>query len=237
MSESANSSWSPAVDGDDFDYMPVSPWGPVALVLGIGSLTGLTNSVFGLGLAGVGVAVGLAAVIRLWSGRGVFRGIGFAAVGFAMSTLCLVFGYMKLMHAYETECREGFTRVSFTNQISDYKFVNYPGGRRLHPAVAPFIGQGVFIKGYMWNTMENVGLKDFVFLKDNGECCFGGEPAAYDKMVVYMGTDEDGNPRTTQAYTGLVAVSGTLNANVHATEDEPVYTIDAEIVEEALTPF
>ena len=237
MSESSNSSWSPQADGDDFDYMPVSPWGPVALVLGIASLTGLTNSTFGLGLAGVGVVIGVSAVIRLLSARGAFRGIGFAVTGMLLSVLCLVFGYMKLMHAYETECPEGFRRTSFTDEISEYKFVNYGGARRLHPEVAPLIGQKVFVKGYMWNTMDTVGLTEFVFLKDNGECCFGGKPAAYDKMVVYLGEDEDGVPRTTDAFTCRVAVAGVLKANVNATEDEPVYTIEATLVEEAQTAF
>ena len=74
--------------------------------------------------------------------------------------------------------------------------------------------------------------RTFVFLKDNGECCFGGDPKPYDMMEVRMTGDQ-----TTRAYTGMIAVSGTLNADVRAEEGEPVYIVDADIVEEAQTSF
>lgn len=222
---------------ESFDYTPVSPWGPVALVLGLASLTAFTNSVFGIGLAVVGTLVGIAAVIRMFSVRKVFRGLGFAAAGAALSTSCVVFGSLKLKHAYETECPEGYQRVNFPNEIADYQFVYYRGQRRLHPQVAPLIGQQVFLKGYMWETMDATSVNRFVFLKDNGECCFGGDPKPYDMMEVRLGKDENGNPRTVPVYQGMVAVAGILNADVAAGEDEPVYTVDAHIVEEAKTSF
>ena len=50
----ADSGWANESGNDEFDYVPVSPFGPVALVLGLCSLTGLTNSVFGLVLALIG---------------------------------------------------------------------------------------------------------------------------------------------------------------------------------------
>ncbi len=84
----------------------------------------------------------------------------------------------------------------------------------------------------MWQTQRMEGLTEFVFLKDNGECCFGGDPKPFDMMVVKMADDQ-----TTNAYTGMVAVAGVLHANVHAAEGEPVYTVDATLVEEARTSF
>lgn len=230
--KSDDSEWGTGSDFDDVNYTPVSPWGPVALVLGIASLTGLTNSVFGLGLAAVGVVVGIAAVFLIRSMAGTYKGVGFAAAGAGLSLVCLVLGSFKLSHAYETECREGYRRTNFPKEISDRQFVYYGGVRRLHPDVAPLIGQKVFLKGFMYNTRETTGLKKFVFLKDNGECCFGGDPKPYDMMEVRM----KGN-QTTHAYTGMIAVSGTLNANVRAGEGEPVYIVDADIVEEAQTSF
>ncbi len=84
----------------------------------------------------------------------------------------------------------------------------------------------------MWETQKSEGLESFVFLKDNGECCFGGSPKPFDMMVVNMA---DG--KTTRAFNGMVAVAGVLNANVNAGEGEPVYTVDATMVEEARTRF
>lgn len=232
ISDSPDSDWGSGAEFDDLNYTPVSPWGPVALVLGIASLTGLTNSVFGLGLAAVGVVVGIVAVFLIRSMAGTYKGVGFAAAGTTLSILCLVLGSVKLSHAYETECREGYRRTNFPKEISDRQFVYYRGIRRLHPEVAPLIGEKVFLKGFMYNTQALTGLKEFVFLKDNGECCFGGDPKPYDMMEVRMTGDQ-----TTRAYTGMIAVSGTLHANVRAADGEPVYTVDADIVEEAKTSF
>ncbi|MEZ6127402.1 MAG: hypothetical protein R3C59_01805 [Planctomycetaceae bacterium] len=232
--ESARSAWSNRAQIDEFDYAPVSPWGPVAVVLGIGSLTGLTNSVFGLGLAFVGVVVGIVAFFRIRASSGAVRGTGFAATGMVMALLCLTLGSVKLANAYETECPEGFLRVNFPNEISKKEFVYYGGGaRRLHPDVAKFIGQKVFLKGFMWQTQYDEGLTSFVLLKDNGECCFGGKPKPFDMMVVHMAEGT-----STRAYNGMVAVAGILNANVKAGEEEPVYTLDETVlVEEARTSF
>lgn len=232
MSESSNSSWANDVEFDEFDYTPVSPWGPVALVLGIASLTGLTNSVFGLCIALVGVVLGIAAIFRIRSNGSQVKGTGFAAVGLVMSVLCLTLGSVKLVHAYENECPEGFRRTNFPNEISKHEFIYYGSRRRLSPEVAPLIGEKLFLKGFMWQTQQSEGLTEFVFLKDNGECCFGGEPKPFDMMVVKM---VEG---TTRSYEGrMVAVAGVLNANVNAKEGEPVYTVDATLVEEAQTSF
>ncbi len=233
VSKPAGSGWADNAGSDDFSYVPVSPWGPIAMVFGIASLTGLMNSVFGLVLALFGVIIGLAAFIRIRGSAGAFRGKGFAVSGMTMAFLCLVLGSFKLSHAYQTECPEGYMRVNFPKEISAKEFVYYSGGvRRLHGDVIPFIEQKVFLKGFMWQTQAADGLKEFVFLKDNGECCFGGEPKPFDMMMVTMAGDQ-----TTQAFTGMVAVAGILRANVNAGEGEPVYTVDADIVERAQTAF
>ncbi|MEP3481095.1 MAG: hypothetical protein ABJZ55_17740 [Fuerstiella sp.] len=230
--ETVKSGWSKQTGSDDFNYISTSPWAPVALVMGIASLTALTNSVMGLALAFIAIVVSLVAVIRIRSERDIYRGFGMALCGLLLSTSCLVAGSWKLHYDYHHEVPEGYLRVNFPNEISDYEFVYYGNARRLHQKVAPFVGQKVFLKGYMYNLQKYEGLKDFVFLKDNGECCFGGEPKPFDMMVVSM---PEG--KTTKAFRSMIAVSGTLSADVTAGEGEPVYTIVADRVEEARTSF
>jgi hypothetical protein len=225
------SAWSDSAVRDEFDYTPVSPWGPIALVMGLGGLTGYLG-IFGLGLAFCGILIGLAAIVRIKASAGTFKGMGFAVTGLILSVSNLIFGSLWMAHNYSVECPEGFQRVNFPNEIAAKQFVFYGPQRRLHPDVAPLIGQQVFLKGFMWQTQKSEGITEFVFLKDNGECCFGGEPAPYDMMVVRMA---DG--QTTRAYTGMVAVAGVLNANVNAAEGQAVYTVDASLVEEARTRF
>ena len=183
-------------------------------------------------LAGISIVVGIAAFFRIRAEKGAFKGSGLALGGAILSVLCLSLGTAKMVHAYNTEVPEGYERVNFPKDISAKQFVYYGGIRRLHPDVAPLIGKKVYLKGFMWETKKYTGITDFMFLKDNGDCCFGGKAQPYDMMQVYLG---DG--KSTDASTSMVAVAGILKANVNAGEDEPVYTIDAEIVKDAPTPF
>lgn len=224
--------WSNPVENDDFAYIPMSPWAPISLVTGILSVSALTG-LFGLGLAFFGVLIGLAAFGRIRGAQGAVKGAGLAMIGVLLSGTFLAAGSFKMKHAYDHEVPAGYERVTFTTQIADKKFKFFRGKRRLHDDVAPLIGQKIYIKGYMWQTQRPDGLTDFVFLKDNGDCCFGGKAKPHDMMVVRM---NDG--KTTRSYEGtMIAVAGVLNADVLAGEDDPVYTIDADIVKEAPTPF
>lgn len=231
-SETAETGWAKEAGSDDFKYTSLSPWAPVALVLGVASLMALTNNIFGLIIAFMAIIVCLVAAMQIRRMKDIYRGFGMAMCGLMLSTSCLVAGSWKLHYDYHHEVPEGYLRVNFPNEISKLEFVYFGNSRRLHEKVAPLIGQKVFLKGYMYNLEKLTGLKEFVFLKDNGECCFGGEPKPYDMMVVRM---PEG--KTTDAFRSMIAVSGTLNADVTAGEGEPVYTIDADIVEEARTSF
>lgn len=230
--ETFETGWARDTSSDDFQYTSLSPWAPVALVLGVASLMALTNSIFGLILSFFAIIVCVLAAYQIRSMKDVYRGFGMAMCGLLLSTSCLVAGSWKLHYDYHHEVPEGYLRVNFPNEISKHEFIYYGSSRRLHEKVAPLIGQKVFLKGYMYNLEKLTGLKEFVFLKDNGECCFGGEPKPFDMMVVKM---PEGT--TTDAFRSMISVSGTLNADVTAGEGEPVYTIDADNVEEARTSF
>ncbi|MFN9037833.1 MAG: hypothetical protein ACK5YO_16140, partial [Planctomyces sp.] len=94
--------WSDAEIGDDFDYVPVSPWAPVSLVAGVVSLTALLN-LFGLYLAVFGALVGLAAVLRIRSSLGTVKGQPMAAAGLLLASLSVVGGGYRTAHAYRHE--------------------------------------------------------------------------------------------------------------------------------------
>ena len=47
-------------------------------------------------------------------------------------------------------------------------------------------GQKIFIKGYMYPTQDTRGLKTFLLVKDNAQCCFGGNPKINDMILVTM---------------------------------------------------
>ena len=266
--------WSNADVGDDFDYVPVSPWAPTALCLGLLSLTGFMG-LFGLYIAGFGVFVGIAALSRIRASEGTVKGGMFAAMGLVLSACSLVLGSVRMAHAYSTEVPEGYQRVNFPREIADRQFVYIGGRRKIPPEVAPLLEKKVYLKGFMWATQSTDGLARFILLKDNGECCFGGKPKSHDFVTVTLKSYPDGqrpplaarasgmsdmvldaeqmktwdaefpNQLTTKAFIGMVAVAGVLHADPKAGENgsrddydfAPVYTMDAELVEEAWTRF
>ncbi len=215
---------------DDFDYVPVSPWGPIALAFGVMALSGFVG-MFGLYVALTGTVLGIVAVSQIRAAQGTVKGGMFAWSGLVLSFLSLTLGSTKMAYAYSTECPEGFIRVNFPNDISDKQFL-YTPRRQLHPDVVPLVGQRIFLKGFMWLTQKSEGLTEFILLKDNGECCFGGKAQPYDMMMIKLPEGE-----TTKGYIGMVSVAGVLSVNLNAGEDDAVYTIDASLVEEARTGF
>lgn len=266
--------WGEASDGDDFDYIPVSPWAPISLCLGLLGLTGFIG-VFGLYVAFFGIFIGIAAISRIRASAGSVKGTGIAAVGLILSVLSFSLGSAKMAHAYSTEVPDGFQRVNFPREIAEKQFVTVNGFRKLHPDVASLMGKKVYLKGFMWATQDTEGLTRFILLKDNGECCFGGKPKSHDYIFVTLASFNEGErpplsyrasglsvkeltseekeklkvPKdlqlTTISYLGMVAVAGVVQADVKAGQNgpaedfeyAPVYSMDAELVEEAWTRF
>lgn len=228
--QSGQTGWANGSEIDDFDYVPISPWGPLALAAGVFSLAAYFG-IFGIYLALVATVLGVTGVTQIRKAEGALKGGWFAWCGLVLSSCSLVLGTVRMVHAYSTECPEGFHRVNFPKDISAKQFIYIPQ-RTLHPDVEPLVGQKVFLKGFMWQTQKDEGLTEFVLLKDNGECCFGGKAQPYDMMSIRLQ-----NGLTTRAYTGMVAVAGVLQVNLKAGDNEAVYIIDATMVEEAQTRF
>ncbi len=272
--ESQSNAWGASSEGEDFDYIPVSPWAPIALSLGVFGLTGFIG-VFGLYVAFFGIFIGIAAVTRIRASAGFVKGAGLAVTGLVLSVASFGLGSAKMAHAYSTEVPEGYQRVNFPKDIAEKEFVYVAGHRKLHPDVTPLIGQKLYLKGFMWATQDTEGLTRFILLKDNGECCFGGKPKSHDFIFVKLDSFPEGQrpalsfrssgmsdtklaedakkaieakhdfQLTTRAYLGMVAVAGVLHADMKAggkgpSEDfefAPVYSMDAELVEDAWTRF
>jgi hypothetical protein len=247
MTDAVRRAWTDSEADGEFDYIPVSPWAPIALVMGGLSLTGFMGF-FGLYVAAFSIFVGCAAVMRIRSGGGTVKGMWMACAGLILSTISLTGGSVKMAHAWSTEVPEGYRRVHFPSEIADHQFVYVGGRRKIPPAVAELVGKPLYIKGFMWATQATDGIPRFILLKDNGECCFGGKPKSHDFITVTLKSYPDGarpslasrapgmsdvvltpeqqkafgaqypNQLTTQAFIGMVAVAGVLHADPRAGE-------------------
>jgi hypothetical protein len=81
----------------------------------------------------------------------------------------------------------------------------------LTPQVESLFGQKIRIRGYILPTLRKRGLKQFVLVRDNMECCFGPGAALYDCILVTM---QDG--KTAEFTIRPVAVEGVFDFEQHA---------------------
>ena len=75
----------------------------------------------------------------------------------------------------------------------------------LTPEIEALFDRRIRIRGYMYPTFQQRGLKQFVLVRDNMECCFGPGAALFDCILVKM---NDG--RTADFSVRPVAVEGTF---------------------------
>ena len=91
----------------------------------------------------------------------------------------------------------GYRETTF----DDIKFEQDPAEPFLREMITPRIEQifdrKIRIRGYIYPTLKKHGLKQFVLVRDNLECCFGPGAALYDCILVTMveGTSADYSTR------------------------------------------
>lgn len=235
MSQSvASHSLSMGGQSSSFHYRPVPVAAPVSLCLGICSALALLGP-FGVGVSLMGVAVGWQTLRRIRRAEGELGGRTLARAGFSASLAFLMVGSSLQAYHYRTEVPEGFRRVNFAQEISKPQFViDKLGNQRVPPEVQALAGQKIFLKGYMYPTRQTEKLTEFILVKDNQQCCFGGQPALTDMIHVRL---SDG---LTMDYTdGLVSVAGEFRiADTPPSGPlSPIYVMETTHVGRAATLF
>ena len=217
--------------GGEFNYRPVPILAPVTLFFGACSLIAFLANVVGAFIGLFGIVTGVICLLIIRRANGEMGGKTISKIGLGLSVLCFSAGFLLHWHNYSTEVPEGFQRVHFPSEISKKGFVFENGIRKLHPDVAKLEGKKVFLKGFMYNTMETTGLDKFLMLKDNGKCCFGGDPKPTDMIWIEMqGIKVD-------KHDVMIAVAGVLRCNPNAPEGSSVYMLEASMLEPARTSY
>lgn len=99
----------------------------------------------------------------------------------------------------------------------------------LTPKINELFGERIRIRGYIYPTLKKKGLKQFVLVRDNLECCFGPGAALYDCILVHM---EEG--KTAEFSIRPVAVEGKFSFEEFLDYDgttRAIYRLDGEAVE------
>ncbi|HEY2838867.1 MAG TPA: hypothetical protein VGJ26_06950 [Pirellulales bacterium] len=98
----------------------------------------------------------------------------------------------------------------------------------LTPEVKALDGQNVRIRGFMFPSFKPTGLTEWVLVRDNLQCCFGGNAILYDCIIVDMKPG-----KSTDYTTRPVAVEGKFNIRDWFDLDgvrRAIYHLDGESV-------
>ena len=218
---------------NEFNYRPIPILAPVTLFLGICSFVGLLSMV-GLGVSLFGTIFGAACLVQIRRSKNELSGKIMTRIGFALSLVFLISGSSRLAYTVAVEAPEGHRRVSFYQDISKKGLLTEKGQTSIHPDVMPLDGEKIFLKGFMYPTQQIEGITSFVLVKDNKECCFGGNPKLTDMILVRL---QDGLKTTFS--TDMVSVAGVfrINSDTGLAGLSPVYTLEATLSEVSRSPF
>jgi hypothetical protein len=126
-----------------------------------------------------GVALGIYAWRMVVRRRDELTGVGLAQAGLALSVLFLIAGPARLTYESITEVPPGYDPISYSQLQPD---PDVPG-EIIPPSVQQLEGKRVFIKGYIFPTEQT---KQFLLVRDQGTCCFGGNPKLTDRIQVTL---------------------------------------------------
>jgi hypothetical protein len=147
----------------------------------------------------VGLAVAILALVDIARRPTELTGWPAAVGAAALSTLILAGSLAYHATVYAAELPAGFARLDYTMLQPE------PGDPPdAIPATARAMdGRDVLLKGYMYPGKERRGIALFLLVRDQGDCCFGGNPKISDRVLVRMA-----DPRGIDFSQRLVKIAG-----------------------------
>lgn len=206
----------------DLDYRRTSPMAVLSVFVGLLALLSACL-VYDLGpatvefVSSIGLVAGLQGLsaVRRYDLRG--RGAARAGLGLSVAAVVVGFGINVFQTAFEVPA--GSLRIG-------YEALQPRPGELIPASARELDGKKVFIKGYMYPSSQMTGIREFVLCRDNGTCCFGGQPKLSDMIQVNLK-----EPLALDYQTGLRHVAGTFRVVPNAAAAGPgsvLYRLDAE---------
>ncbi|HEY1783906.1 MAG TPA: DUF4190 domain-containing protein [Pirellulales bacterium] len=169
-------------DDDPFlQYRALSRAAVASLVAGIASLSALLTW-FCLVFPVMGLLLGIYGWRAIRSRPDELAGLSVAKAGLALSALFAIVGPSWLLYQHATEVPGGYERIS-------YEELQPPRGApadAVPTSALALEGKKIFIKGYVYPGREIDGIKTFLLVRDQGDCCFGGNPKITDRIQVTL---------------------------------------------------
>ena len=130
----------------------------------------------------LGIVLGTLAYRTISQRPDEFTGRPLAIGAIVVSAVSLVAGLVTLSRAYAAELPEGYERLNYG------MLQPLPGDP---PAAVPdaarsMDGRNVLLKGYMYPGKQQTDITQFLLVRDQGDCCFGGNPKITDRVLVQL---------------------------------------------------
>jgi hypothetical protein len=172
-----------AVSGE-FDYKPVPVMAPLSLFLAVCAAASLLSP-YAIAIGVAAIVTSVCCLLQIRRSGGDLGGRRLTLTAFALAVLFSISGATWHGYVYATEVPEGYDRLSFSWLAKQAPY--YEDGKlKLADTVLDLDGKQVFVKGYIYPGRQTTGITQFVFLKDTGQCCFGGQPKLSDMILVDM---------------------------------------------------
>lgn len=208
-----------ASQSPEFEYRALSSLAVFSLACGFFSFLALFDLSLGL-IPLVGVLTGIRALRKISRSPQDLTVAGFARAGVVLCLLLLFTGWARIGYIYATEVPEGYVRVSYQQLQSEEK------GDLVPQSAMDLDGERVFIKGYVYPGAQKTGITQFVLCRDNGDCCFGGEPKLTDMIQVNLV-----EPLSMDYTTNLRRLAGTFHVKKTEASDQRgsvLYQLEAD---------
>jgi len=135
----------------------------------------------------VGLAVALVALRDIARRPRELTGRPLAIASAAVSAAALVGGLTWQSLVYARELPPGFERLSY----AQLQPAEGDPPLAVPQAALALDGSDVLLKGYMYPGKQQIGISQFLLVRDQGDCCFGGNPKITDRVLVQL-TDPSG---------------------------------------------
>lgn len=130
----------------------------------------------------VGAVLGAVALLDIARRPSALTGRLLALGAAVFSTLCFAgaLAWLSVVHARELPA--GHERLSY----ADLQPLPGDPPDAIPETATAFHGRDVLIKGYMYPGARTSGIAQFLLVRDQGDCCFGGDPKITDRVLVQM---------------------------------------------------
>ena len=166
-------------------YQAINPLSAGSIVLGLVSVLAFFHWGF-LFLPLAGILLGVAGLINPSRVEGARVGIYLSCAGIALSLLLGGGLYGFSVYRYYHMTPPGYTAIDYTTLESE------DPNKPIPETAYELEGQRVFIRGYMYPTRQQTGLKTFVMSRDNGVCQYClPNPKITDQVFIELAGDRE----------------------------------------------